>query len=652
MGFYVSPFASGGGYKQNKIGQNGSEQFSQFVQQEGQKNGWNRGPESGMAVPHVLSMQGIVGTSFRCFWHGRYDEAIRDSQENADAMRNDPFIRRLMDENKYDVCSLRQSVEVDDERDPRQKALKDGLTQIWQSIPRLYDLNWYMMEARWYGRYAAQFTWHWKEMDLPAMPVARGQVAATATSPGLPAILGMPSDKEKRRVLMIKNHIPYEGDKIGYDYDGCPYILIQVQAELEKRLQGQGAELRSIPDVKAKSMEYGYTTAGGKALFLRSQSWRERFAIHSDEILDGPFLDAEKGDQIHGIGMRSVIYWYWWLRDEFLSNVADWCARTGLGVRLWYYESGNPQSEAAIDQAARDQNDKVNIKVPVIPGSELQAPVQFVDTSGTGADLLLRIVQHIEEHIEIYAVGQSMSRGSQENNGSGFGDRGRTEFSQNTKLMMTRRNAIKLGYTYTSDILDTIKRWTYPELADIPARLSFDVETPDPSKYMESAEKFCNMGGKIREVEARKVLGFSSPRDGEPTLGGGVPGPPGMVGGGMLGGQKPPGGDPGSPPGPKPALNGKQEPTNGHSGGLRDWAKEKLQRFELQDRERAFANVRDIISQEEREKYELHNQKPAHCEPPLTVTPVAEEPPKKKSRTKAEQYALYRKRLGEILGGD
>src|SRR5439155_1355161 len=139
--------------------------------------------------------------------------------------------------------------------------------------------------------------------------------------------------------------------KIGYDFSGCPYVLVSTMAETD--LANRGAELGPIPNIHAKSMEYGYTTAGGKALFLRTPSWRQRFAIHTGEILDGPFMDAEKGDQIHGVGIRSVIYWYWWLRDEFLSNVADWCARTGLGVRLWYYDASNPASEAAIDKAAR-----------------------------------------------------------------------------------------------------------------------------------------------------------------------------------------------------------------------------------------------------------------------------------------------------------
>lgn len=514
------------------------------------------GPESGMAVPHVLSMQAVMGSAWQTYFHGQYDEAIRDSQANADAMRNDPFIRRLVDERKHAVCSLKASIEVDNERDPWQKAMKDSLTQQWKSIPNSYDLNWYMLEAEWYGRYGAQFSWMKKNMDLPALPQAGG------AAPGLPAILGAPSGREKRQVLAMRWHIPYEGDKIGYDYEGCPYVLVSSQAAT--KLASQGASIDSIPDIHARSMEYGYTTAGGKALFLRTPSWRQRFAIHAGEILDSPFLNAEQGDQIHGVGIRSVIYWYWWLRDEFLSNVSDWCARVGNGVRVWYYDAGNPASEAAIDQAARDQsNQNVNIKIPRTPGSDAQEGVEFIDTSSQGSDLLLRLVQHVEEHIQLYVVGQSMSQGSQENNGSGFGDRGRADFAVNTKWQITKRSATKYGDTMTNDVLSVMKQWSFPpDLQEIPARVVYSVDTPDVGKYMDSVKTFCDLGGKVREESVRNTLGLESPHEGDAVLGG-VPQP---APGGQPGASKP--AAPGAPA-PEttgtagPHLNGKPS-MNGH----------------------------------------------------------------------------------------
>lgn len=431
-----------------------------------------------------------------------------NSPENADAMRNDPFIRRLVDERKYAVCSLKASIEVDNERDPWQKAVKDGLTQMWKSIPRSAALNWYLMEAEWYGRYGAQFDWTWKVMDMPAIPRA---------GPATGVLNIDPNGREKRRVLYMRGHMPYEGDKIGYDFDGCPYVLIATQAEA--KLRGAGAETGPVPDIHARSMEFGWTTAG-KALFLRTPSWRQRFAIHQGEILDSPFLNVYAGDQIHGVGIRSVIYWYWWLRDEFMSNVADWCARTGLGIRLWYYDASNPASEAAVDRAAKDQSDKVNIKIPRFPGSDAQEGVEFVDTNGTGADLLLKLVQYLDEQIQLYIVGQTMSQGSQENNGSGFGDRGRVDFARGTKWQITKRSASNFGDTMSEDVLSVYKRWSFPpELQEIPARVVYSVDSPDPDKYLSSVKTFVELGGRVRESEVRNVLGFGDPAEGEKVLG-------------------------------------------------------------------------------------------------------------------------------------
>ena len=515
-----SPYANGA----RSSYRDGERDVREYMSSEVAKHGGRTGPETGMAVPHVISMAGMVGTASGTFWHGKYDEALRDSQENADAMRNDPFIRRLMDERKYAVCSLNSSIEVDNERDPWQKALKDGLTQMWKAIPTAIDLHWYLLEAEWYGRYGAQFSWHRKMMDLPALPKVGG------VTPGLPSVLGMQSGREKRPTLALRHHIPYEGDKIGYDYTGCPYVLVSAIAATS--LKDQGAEIGMIPDIHAASMEYGYTTAGGKALFLRTPSWRQRFAIHTGEILDGPFLNAEKGDQIHGIGIRSVIYWYWWLRDEFLANVTDWCARTGLGVRIWYYDAGNPASEAAIDKAARDQRENVNIKIPRTPGQDPAEGVEFVDTSGTGANLLLAIVKWVEEHIQLYIVGQSMSQGSQEGTSEGFGDRGRADFARSTKAQITKRCAEKYSNTCTSDILSVLKRWSFPpEMQEIPAYVKFNVDVPDPEKFMKAVSAFTDMGGIVQENQVRSTLGLADVKEGDRTLGGQQPLAPGVGGG-------------------------------------------------------------------------------------------------------------------------
>jgi len=478
------------------------------------------GPESGLAISVPIPFQSIIQSGWRTFMHGGYDEALQHSQENADAMRNDPFVRRILQERKLGAQSLGWRIEVDNERDPYEKAIKDGLTKLYKAIPRATDRRNALLEAVFFGRYASQASWEYRTLNLPAMPKT------------LAGITSRPADGETQpmRALTMALHRPLHGDKIGHDFDGNPYVLVSAMAAL--KAEREGAEVGDVPGyyptINAKSAVYGYTTAGGKALFLRSPSWRQRFAIHQHECLDEEFWQAEKADAIHGVGIRSVIYWYWWLRQEFLSNVTDWCARTGLGVRLWYYASGNQQSFQKVSAAAKQQDDKVNILIPRTQENPVEG-LDFVETSGTGADLLLKIIEHLEDHISVYVVGQSMSTG--QDNDSGLGGTGRANYTEKTQWKITKFDAAKLGDTETEDTLKPMLRWTYgKQFADLPVRLVFNVDNPDPEAYLAAAKTFVEMGGTMREDDARAVLGFQAPHDGDKLLGGQQPGGQPVIG--------------------------------------------------------------------------------------------------------------------------
>ncbi len=129
-----------------------------------------RGPESAFSVPHVLTFASILGSSYRNYYHGQYDEGMRFSREDALAMRNDAYVRALVDERKLAVASLKWHLEVDNPKDEWQKAVRDGLTQIMRAIPRWSDLTWSGLEAIWYGRAGDQFVPKFKQLKLPALP--------------------------------------------------------------------------------------------------------------------------------------------------------------------------------------------------------------------------------------------------------------------------------------------------------------------------------------------------------------------------------------------------------------------------------------------------------------------------------------------------
>src|SRR5262245_47386491 len=94
------------------------------------------GPEEGLALPHVYQFSGMIGGAWRTYIHDRWDEAMRRGREEALSMRRDAFLMGLMQERSLGVASLRWHIEVDNDRDPQQKAIKDGLTAIVKAIPR------------------------------------------------------------------------------------------------------------------------------------------------------------------------------------------------------------------------------------------------------------------------------------------------------------------------------------------------------------------------------------------------------------------------------------------------------------------------------------------------------------------------------------
>jgi RNA polymerase sigma factor (sigma-70 family) len=486
------------------------------------------GPDADFALPHILQFGGIIGGAWRTYYHGQYDEAMYFSREDALAMRNDAWLMSLIDERKRAVATLKWHVEVDNPRDPIQKALADGLTQLYKNLPRYTDLTMSGLEALWFGRAGDQFDWVYKNVQVPAMP-------RLASAPGVPAsMVASEGEYETRKVLWMRNHEPIEGDKIDYDFDGTPYILVSPIVALNT-YQSANAEFRRyhdgrwqrddqlpprpmVPDLKAEHASLGFTTIGGKALFLKG-NWRSRFRIHKHQCIDSSYWQPWKAGSLYGVGIRSVVFWYWWLRQEYLANITDWCARTGLGIKLWYYEQGNNASKSAILQAAKDQSDKVNIAVPYDPNNPNRPAVDIVEMAGTGADLLSTIVKHVEEYIERYIVGQNMTGGSDDFS-AGFGDKGRSELASRTNWQITKLDARKFDDTNTTDILDNIKRFSYPEYAEIPARLVSEVDDPDIKKWSEGAKVFVEMGGEIVEDEAREKLGLSKPRPTDTTIGG------------------------------------------------------------------------------------------------------------------------------------
>ena len=93
------------------------------------------------AIPYQFTFASIIQGASKSFIALGYDEAVIHNRFNALAMRRDCRLMALLRERKEGTCSRKWSLQIDDEDDPVQVAVRDGMTKIIQSIPRMLFLR-------------------------------------------------------------------------------------------------------------------------------------------------------------------------------------------------------------------------------------------------------------------------------------------------------------------------------------------------------------------------------------------------------------------------------------------------------------------------------------------------------------------------------
>jgi hypothetical protein len=459
------------------------------------------------AAPHVLTFGQLMNTVWKTYSY-RYDEALRNNPADALAMRRDCYFRSLLQERLLPTARRKWQLEVDSPNDPNQKLVRDGLTTSIKSITRFARMRRYLLEAEWYGRYGSQGTW---EQDK------------NVKDPG-----GMP-------LWVYKRHQPVNGDKIQHQWDGTPAVMVN-------RAMGTWPQESII--------------LGNRAPLLRLDrpEWRRQFVIHTYDVEDADYYEGDMAGAVNGVGLRSHIYWSWWMREEMLGWAVDFMQKVGtLGLLIFWYEQGNKAAERQAEANAKSANNRAAFVMPR-PGGKTDMPPggveQIAPQTGGIEALQDMIANYWERHQERLFVGQSMSGGA--DNESGLGGTGRADFAKDTKYQILAYSAENLDETLTQDLVRVAKELNYP-WADFPVRFKSMVPDPDMADKLDKLTKVWDRL-KVKEEEAYEVTGFTVPEadditiGGAPELGAGLPGEPGAENGngkplgGVLGDQKPLGG--------------------------------------------------------------------------------------------------------------
>jgi hypothetical protein len=469
----------------------------------------------GFSVPHITTFASIYSSAYRTYLHERFDEALKKSPQYALDMQRDPHLMGCLQERKLAVVSKKWHLEVDNPKDKWEALIRDGMTTVMDRTPFLRKFMWSELDALWYGKAGNQVKWWWQ--DLALEPSSGGMPESTVDpimEQALPELMTPEatgagySPRQKQRALCVQRWKPVHGDKFGHKFDGTPYILI-------------------TPWVASQFEEMGYeltlTTRGGYGLVLNDRL-RDRFVLHSHELVDEDFFEADKGEAIFGLGLRDRLFWSWWLRQEYLGWVVDFLERVGLGVTVWYYDASNPTSKAETEKAAKEQSRRSVILCPVWPDRLSGRGTPLIDRLETptgGAEVLQAMIQTMRDIEQRLINGQDMSS---QTKATGIGSEGQAAFKQDTKYQITAYDCENLAESLTGSLecpslLSTSLKWTFP-WCDFPVRWKFNVDTVDPAEKLEAVKAFVEMGGSVIEDEARALTGMSDPQDDDVTLGG------------------------------------------------------------------------------------------------------------------------------------
>jgi len=481
------------------------------------------GPD-GYLVPPAREFSMVLNAATRTYSY-RFDEAMRDSWVKARAMRRDAFIRGLLEERILPTINRRWQLDVDDDRDPNQRAVRDALTKVVEAIPDFDAYKRALLDGVWFGRAGTQWN-YWRNPDV-------------------------------NDLWSLRRWDPVHGDSIQFTFDGVPAILMDAMTagwySSNGATQGQWGDIRS-------------TDRGGMALVLQRPTWRNRFAIHQHIREKADYFEGELAGSVQGLGLRGLVYWHYLIRTDALTWMLAYMQSVGqMDMMIFNFPWGNDQAKRQQEANANKIIGKAAFVVPRNPAGNWNA-VEQLSMNDAGLKALHDLIsEYFDRHIERLIVGQSMSAGA--DNDSGLGGSGRANFAKATKDEILVYDTNRLDEVLTRDLIKPLKQYNF-KWARFPVRFKSVLPDLEAEKKVASGKTMVELKVPIKVDELREAAGYSRPEEGDDV----VQPPPdpnaGPMGMGGPGAPPTPGGPPGTPQPGQPAPQQAQPTRVGPDGGF------------------------------------------------------------------------------------
>lgn len=437
--------------------------------------GWPGAPTNlgEQIIPHIFTVSGVTGLAGRAYLNA--DEAIRHAPQNAERMRVDCGIMECVEARQRASALLNWHLEPEVDC-PEAKELVSDVTAIIRRTPRFMELRRWLLEAVWYGRSAA------------ALQFSSREIAG-------------------RQRLAVSRWEPRHGDKLIFRYDDGTgkYPIDQVGI----RMGVLGQIDNRVIGLRKQQIQ---TTEQGIVYWL-SEWERKTVIVHKHMVEDGIFEDSRTSGRIHGVGIRSRIYWTWYVMVECLQRAIEYLDRSAFGVELWRYPANNPTAKRAAEQAAKNNvgGGRSIIMVPIPPGDQQDLfGVEHIEPGLQGVDRLLEVIKTYFGHkIKRYILGQTLtSEADATGLGSGVSDAHLATFAD-----IVAYDSRNLEETLSEDFVRHVQLWNFPHSAKHYLHFVIDTEAPDTQKRMEALKSAWDMGARIKATDIMDIIGASMPTD-------------------------------------------------------------------------------------------------------------------------------------------
>ena len=477
-------------------------------------------------VPHTVTFQSFIGTYSRSYLNP--DEAVRDSIDNAFRMKRDVGLMECVEARKRYCANLDWEVVPENENCQYQVSLAQMLQRTLRRIPRFGQYLEVLMDAIWVGRSAIQNRYGFVKIDGTRVLMPK---PTCADHPGW-------------------QHI--NGDKIVFRYDQVEPFLTPGAYAHQMGIKVNSTQRLDMDLLKKKWAPE--PTGNGMAVFLQPYE-RETFCVHKHFLEDSEFEHSELAGSIHGVGIRSRIYWEWWLKQEAFAFLMQYLERSASGIEIWYYPQGDDNALARCKQhaAERQANGRNTIFFPKPLGEDSSAyNIEYVEPGAVGLDIIQNIVErYFGGRLKRYILGQELSS---EATGTGLGS-GVADAHMETLAQIIRYDARNLEQTVTDELVRVIQKYNWPETLEWQMRFVLKTESDKAKSQMESLKMAQEMGARIPESAVFKLVGLTNPKPDDriltPSAGGGG------FGGGMGGPQS---GELDDDPGPTPEKDKRDQP--------------------------------------------------------------------------------------------